>query len=360
MLPSRSEDIAVCEGPAWLASLAALPNGQVLVEGVGVMLTAAGASVEDLTVVSARYRASQAQKGPRITGLRIAGAEAQQSVGPAVQLLLGVDWLSEPTERKIGVRTVTKIRATANPSDKPVWVYVPRGDTLWLVQTRRRRALSNIIAALPSPGGDIEIPEFGIAVTFPPEWTVDVIRERSSGSGAGRKAVAREVVRGAQKNPSREIGPVCDVRVYRSTTVEARALIEGLAWGWVDGTSPPTEVLDDGLVHRAGRADFWGGTVGFEIFARDDDDGIAMLWCLGEDLPSAELVEIATTLRSIAEEARRPHHRAVRDIARATPPSETDERPLVVRVVGPALLAAGRRRCQPSDRPRSRGWCRHR
>ena len=49
-------------------------------------------------------RSPQSAVGPRITGLRIAVAMAQQFVGPTVQLLLGVAWPSEPAEHLFGGR----------------------------------------------------------------------------------------------------------------------------------------------------------------------------------------------------------------------------------------------------------------
>lgn len=277
---SELEPVA-CHGRDWLALHdRSDPAGAATIERAEALLESQGRSIDDLYVAAALHE-PESGRISTITALRVDGAAAARLVDAAIPLLLGIERPVKAT-RTVGeseIETI-QVRDETLPGAYPTTFYSPLGDTLWIVTAHDRRLLGEIVEALPGPGGHLEVPGLGVAITFPDDWQVRSQPEQMGNPEFDLDAVQWSVAGGSQPD-----GGACSLLLFRPTEVTP---LEAMRQMLADSEEEPPEpeILDDGMVRLAGPGSFLGGATDMAIYLKGADDAIALMYCMAEEAPS--------------------------------------------------------------------------
>ncbi|MFO7532974.1 MAG: kelch repeat-containing protein [Candidatus Limnocylindrales bacterium] len=294
-----------CAGPAWLEMHdRADPDSAATIERAETLVGSVGRSVDDLTVAVAVHEPEPGRIAT-ITALQVEGAQAQGLTDPAIALLLGIERLDK-RYRYVGQDRipVSEVRDETIPDSRPVTMYAPVGDTLWFVTTDEPELLERIIEALPGPGGRLEVPEPGVAVTFPPEWIVSALGLAGTPEGneaphMGPEALVWPV---AVAHPPGKKGSdeTCGLSLFTSTDITPMEAFERLLPDRPGQERPVPEVLDGGLLRVAGPGSLLGESGEVAIYVLGADDAIAQLRCSAPEAPSDQWLALARTVEILA------------------------------------------------------------
>jgi hypothetical protein len=294
-------EVLACAGPAWLEMHdRADPDTAATIERAETLVGSVGRSIDDVTVAVALHE-PEPGRNATITGLRVAGAQAQRLADPAIPLLLGIE-RPDKRYRYVGKDRipVTEVRDEIIPGSQPVTMYAPVGDTLWFVTADEPELLERIIEALPGPGGRFEVPDPGVAITFPPEWIVIALGlvgtpEGKEAPHMGPDALVWPV---AVAHPPGKKGSdqICGLSLFTSTDITPMEVFERLLPDRPKQERPVPEVLDGGLLRVAGPGSLLGESGEVAIYVLGSDDAIAQLRCSAPEAPSDQWLSLARTV----------------------------------------------------------------
>ena len=317
-----SEPIAVeaFTGPEWIERLIAggmdAATARARVEGlVGTF----GASPEDLTLATALIERNPLDVGT-ITALQVAGVGTDEWSKPDVAGFVGLDYW---WDLHIGDKPVTRFRDASLPGSYPLTVVPGTKGTVWVLDAQRP-LLVDVMGALegestsitataesetPWSGERVEVPELGVAVTFPADWTVDVAPEPERGygnaRGLGPLTMGWSVASGRMTDPGDDEGTGgCGLVLYRPTELPLHEAMEQLIDDR-DQTFRKLGPLDGGMYGYVGPYEFYGSRREMAFYALASGDAIATLMCLDDQAPPDHWRSIAESIELVPIDERR-------------------------------------------------------
>ena len=289
---------SACEGPAWLALQ---DRGTVTtVERAEALVDSVGRSIDDLTVATAVHEREPGRIAT-ITALRVEGAQAQRFADPAISLLLGIE-RPDKRYRYLGQDRipVTRVRDETVPGSRSVTMYAPVGDTLWFVTADEPELLERIIQSLPGPGGRFEVPELGIAVTFPDEWIVSPLWPAGAPEGNEARHVGLEAlvwpVAVGRTPGTKALDETCGLSLFTSIDITPERYVEELQPDRPGLERSVPEVLDGGLLRLEGSGSLFGDSGDTAIYVLGSHDAMAVLRCSAPEAPSDHWLSLARTI----------------------------------------------------------------
>ncbi len=287
-------EVETWSGPEWLARLDPVMHRDAnVIRATEALVAAADATLDDLTITTVLLEPSPGNFAS-IAAVHIPGARTLDLLDPVIPVMAA--HIADPriSWRRVGERWIARVFDDAMPGVYPVTFY-PAGDTVWVFQADLP-LVERIVAELPSHdelvgpevplNNRIEIPEAGIAASFPDDWTVKtddadlgfivVAGPERFGSDVRMQPIAVAEPPGQEPDA---LPDACTLVLYRPialTTDEFMAEIYGQAESiWVEsaGRDLSFVLLDsqDTLGERT-----------HGQYARAGEDAIAFLWCWGQ------------------------------------------------------------------------------
>ena len=119
-------------GEEWLAQFSGDDPDTVFIDGTNALLESVGASLDDLTVKSALYEPVE-NEAAVVLAMRIAGTEAREWVGGAVDVLVADVMEPGLIMRPLSTKWTLRVTDSTMPGVYPRTVYL-LGDTAWFIQ----------------------------------------------------------------------------------------------------------------------------------------------------------------------------------------------------------------------------------
>jgi len=312
----RLLEVASWSGPEWVARLDPQDrDGAAAIRKTEALVASTGKTLEDLMVATALFEPSPGNYAT-IAAMRVPGSQALQLIDPVIDVMVGVI-SPETVWRSIADRWVIVVRDAAVPGMYPVTVY-PSGDTVWVMQAERQFVEALLMALPPQaplrgPVGDlerVEVPEFGLAVSFPTDWTIRTISEDpdlgflviSGPERFGPDVRMQPILHAEPKGQEPETGSLpdaCTLVLYRPITLTPDEFM-GEFYGQAE------DISVESLHERLSRVRFGPGPFTSERlhgqYAIGGDDAIAFLWCSAVEPPYDHWLSIAESFEFLPED----------------------------------------------------------
>ncbi|MEA2026469.1 MAG: hypothetical protein U9O18_07240, partial [Chloroflexota bacterium] len=307
-------EIASWNGSEWVGRYdPETPDGATAIERTEAFVTALDATLEELTIATAFVEPSP-DNYVTIAAARVAGVDEYDLFEPVIEFMLGN--VSSPALRwsSIADKWIISVRDASLRGVYPTTVYLS-ADTVWLVQADRP-VLDEILATLPpaTNAGRVDVPEAGITVTFPVDWTVDIVNESSSipavSDGTNTTLETWRVLDASAPDGRSER---CGVDRYGTDELTADGFVGRFqSWiedAWGDSVEVSTVNLPSGdsvrvqvVVKTSDASTFSPVAHHMDFYLFDGGDGAFVLSCYGEDPPDDDWLSIAETLEFLPAE----------------------------------------------------------
>ena len=287
-------EVETWSGPEWIARLDPVMHSDAnVIRATEALVAAADATLDDLTITTVLLEPNPGNFAS-IAAVHIPGARALDLLDPVIPVIAA--HIAEPriSWRRVGERWVARVFDDAMPGVYPVTFY-PAGDTVWVFQADLS-LVERVVAELPSQeelvgpevplSNRVEVPEAGMAVTFPDGWTV-----KTEGADLGFIVVAGPERFGTDvrmqpiavaEPPGQEPGGLpdaCTLVQYRPIALTADEFMSKL-YGQAEGIGIESLGRDLSFVLLDPHNALTERTHG--QYAKAGDDAIALLWCWGQ------------------------------------------------------------------------------
>ena len=310
----QPSEIEAWNGSEWVGRYdPETPDGATAIERTEVFVTALDATLEELTIATTLVEPSP-DNYVTIAAARVAGVDEYDLFAPVIEFMLGD--VSSPALRwsSIAGKWVISVRDASLRGVYPTTVYLS-ADTVWLVQADRP-VLDGILATLPpaTTAGRVDVPEAGITVTFPVDWTVDIVNEPSSIPAApDRTSTTLETWRVLDASAPDGRSERCGVDLFGPDKLTADGFVgrfqDWIRDPWVDSVEVSTVNLPSGDSVRVQVAGKTSDASTFSLvehhmdsYLLDSGDGTFVLSCHGEDPPDDDWLSIAENFEFLSAE----------------------------------------------------------